>query len=89
MIWRSQRGSRWISGERVFVDRDIWQHPGAIESHCASVDDSRLGPEDHNTDNSDSDTDDATRLELQSQDLDLPGFNPKSSISRLVHSGLE
>jgi hypothetical protein len=62
MIWRSQRGSRWISGERVFVDRDVWQNPSAIELHCALVDDARLEPDDHNTVNSD--TDSLTRLRL-------------------------
>jgi hypothetical protein len=87
MIWRSQRGSRWISGERVFVDRDVWQNPGAIQLHCALVDNARLEPGIHNTDNSD--TDNSTRLKLQSQDFDLQGFNPKSSIPRLVTSGLE
>jgi hypothetical protein len=39
---------RWIAGERVFVDCDVWQNPCEIEPHNACADDARRAvPSDH------------------------------------------
>jgi hypothetical protein len=67
---------RWIAGERVFVDCDVWQNPYEVEPHNACAGNARAGNA-HRTMRRNHDTEHSRRL---TRGVDLKAGNFRAGI---------